>query len=118
MSNPSSLSSYLESLLRDACTGLDVQWKRMFGCQAVFTRGSIFGLIWKEGRIALKVPDSALYLQLAEQPGATPWKAGERTMSHWLLLPESFHEDTEALRDWTKRAHTLAGVSSHLPKKR
>ena len=53
----------IESLrvsLDQAAVGLKkVAWRRMFGCDAVFADGTIFGLIWKEGRIGLKLPDAA-----------------------------------------------------------
>ena len=40
--------------------------RQMFGCDAFFADGVIFGLIWKKGRIGLKLPDVSLYDQLLE----------------------------------------------------
>jgi hypothetical protein len=30
------------------------------------------------------------------------------TMSHWVLVPESFHKKPTDLAKWVKRAHALA----------
>lgn len=90
----------------------------MFGCDAVFAEGRIFGLVWKEGRIGLKMPDPALYKQLHQLPGAAPWVAGDRTMSHWLLVPPSFHDDTQELAVWVAHAHKQACVLPATPKKK
>ena len=80
----------------------------MFGCNCLFTdgksfEGKIFALVWKEGRIALKLPLSAG--ELLRQRGARPWTIGRKKMGAWVLLPESFHDDAELLRQWALRAH-------------
>ncbi|UJR87331.1 Hypothetical protein I5071_1230 (plasmid) [Sandaracinus amylolyticus] len=80
----------------------------MFGCDGFFAGDEIYGLIWKAGRIGLKLPDRAHYEELLATPGAVPWTAGERTMAHWILVPPTFHDDPVCLAAWTKRAHTAA----------
>lgn len=93
----------------------------MFGCDAVFADGRIFGLVWKEGRIGLKMTESALYQQLYQLPEAAPWVAGDRIMSHWLLVPMSFHDDLDQLTFWAQQAYRqalAAGVSAPARKKK
>jgi TfoX/Sxy family transcriptional regulator of competence genes len=85
-----------------------VSRRKMFGCEAFFKDGSIFGLIWKTGRIGLKFPDEASFQEAMSLPGAGPWKAGPMAMSHWVLVPETFHADVKALRRWIARAHAQA----------
>lgn len=46
-----------------------VTWKRMFGCDAVFADGTIFGLIWKEGRIGLKLLNDSDFSKLRATSG-------------------------------------------------
>lgn len=93
------------ALLQDAVATLDgVSDFRMFGCRCLRADGKIFALIWKEGRIALKLPASAA--ELLRVPGARPWTVSEtRKMGSWVLVPEGFHDDPEALSLWARRAH-------------
>ena len=89
--------------------------KKMFGCEALFADGTIFALIWKTGRIGLKLPDAAAFEGLMALPGAAPWQAGEKVMGHWVLVPEAFHADEPALRGWAERAHALALAKAIAP---
>jgi TfoX/Sxy family transcriptional regulator of competence genes len=103
------LLSHLRVLLEDASESLGgVTQRRMFGCDGFFARDNIYGLVWKAGRIGLRLPDAAAFGELASEDGAEPWRAGTMTMSHWLLVPEAFHDDTELLGTWVARAHALA----------
>jgi len=86
----------------------NVTWRRMFGCQGVFASGQIFGLIWKAGRIGLRLPEPTAFEELMASEGAAPWTAGTKTMSNWVLVPEAFHSDPDPLRAWAERAHHLA----------
>lgn len=92
------------ALLADAAAPLPgVTDFRMFGCRCLRADGKIFALVWKEGRIALKLPASAA--ALLEIRGARPWTIGAKKMGAWVLVPERFHDDPEALEQWTRRAH-------------
>jgi TfoX/Sxy family transcriptional regulator of competence genes len=103
------LTDHLKALFEEATRELsDVSPRRMFGCDAFFVRDQIFGLIWKEGRIGVRLPDEEAYAEAMRMNGAAPWKAGKMIMSHWVLVPESFHDDGEELAVWTRRAHGLA----------
>ena len=99
----------LESKLEGAAEKLSkVTGKKMFGCHALWADGNVFALIWKEGRIGLKLTDDAAFGKLIQSPGAVPWKAGPMTMAHWVLVPESFHSKKDSLAQWTKKAHEQA----------
>ncbi len=77
----------------------------MFGCESFFRDGSIFGLIWKDDRIGLKLRKPQSFQALVDLPGAEVWKAGTMAMSHWVLVPESFHDDEDTLKAWIVRVH-------------
>lgn len=103
------LRAYLYSLLLEASQGLPlVTTRKMFGCEACFANKNVYGLIWKAGRIGLKLPDDLLFNELMALEGSMPWTAGNKTMAHWVLVPEGFHEDMDTLRLWVQRAHALA----------
>ncbi len=106
----SSIHEHLRAMLDEAAQGLpNIVSRRMFGCDALFTNDAIFALIWKAGRIGLKISDPALYQTLAAQPGTDPWAPGDmRPMAHWLLVPEDFHDNSELLAQWVRHAHRLA----------
>ncbi len=92
------------ALLSDAAAGLSgVTSRPMFGCPCLWADGKIFALVWKEGRIALKLPSSAG--ELLRERGARPWTIGAKKMGAWALVPESFHDDADALALWASRAH-------------
>lgn len=84
-----------------------VSLRRMFGCDAFLARGTMFALVLKEGRIALKLPDDQL-VGLRALPGSDAWKAGDMVMRQWVLVPETFHDDADGLQPWVARAHTAA----------
>ena len=116
----SSIHAHLRSLLDDATHNLaGVSVRRMFGCDAMFAGDAIFALVWKAGRIGLKLPDAALYQQLGALPGTEPWAPGEmKPMAHWLLVPEDFHDSPESLTLWVRHAHRLALAAPPKPAKR
>jgi TfoX/Sxy family transcriptional regulator of competence genes len=99
----------LLGVLESAATGLaGVSKKRMFGCDGLFASGNIFGLVWKQGRIGVRLPNEIAYAEAMKMPGSSPWVAGTMTMSHWVLLPDTFHTDGARLGAWVRRAHALA----------
>ena len=113
----SDLNGFLLELLEEAAMPLPgVTRKKMFGCEALFADGTIFAMVWKEGRLAVKLPDGleeALAL-----PGADPWAPGGKKMGAWALLPETFHDDAAAIAHWVRRAHASALVAPPKPTKR
>jgi TfoX/Sxy family transcriptional regulator of competence genes len=101
----------LEARLDAAATGLTrVTSRKMFGCYALWANDNVFALVWKHGRIGVKLPDAAVYGSLLSLEGSEPWKAGPMTMAHWILVPESFHGATPDLKRWLAKAHQLCGA--------
>jgi TfoX/Sxy family transcriptional regulator of competence genes len=91
-----------------------VSTRRMFGCDAFLAGGTMFALVLKEGRIGLKLPDDQL-AGLRGLPGADAWKPGDMVMRQWVLVPETFHDDTDGLAPWVARAHAAALTRSEAP---
>ncbi len=99
----------LQEALDAASDGLSkVTGKKMFGCHALWAKDAVFGLVWKEGRIGVRLPDEASYEKLMALKGAEPWKAGKMTMSHWVLVPVSMHKEKAKLAKWVETAHKQA----------
>ncbi len=116
MSNPS--IAKLEEILNSVTIGLSkVTSKKMFGCHALWADGNVFALVWKHGRIGVKLPDSTQYQTLMNASGAEPWKAGPMQMSHWVLVPEAFHTKSGELKKWAIKAHGLCSKLEKEPKK-
>jgi 3-methyladenine DNA glycosylase AlkD/TfoX/Sxy family transcriptional regulator of competence genes len=67
----------------------------------------VFALVSRQSRIVVRAPDAALRAELSKL-GATPWKVGTRAAPRdWLQLPETMHDDSEALAIWLRRAWEL-----------
>lgn len=100
---------FLVELVEASTPGLkDISMRRMFGCDAFFAGEQIFALLWKTGRIGVKLTDADAYARLLAEPGAEPWQIGEKVMSRWVLVPEEMHDDVEALAPWVRMAHGYA----------
>ena len=98
----------LRSQLDDLTAGLpEVSVRRMFGCDAFLAGGAIFAMVWREGRIGLRLPDDQLP-ELRALPGADPWRHRDMVVRQWVLVPESFHDDTDGLGPWVRKAHAAA----------
>ena len=106
----------LRSRLDDLTTGLpQVTVRRMFGCDAFLASGAIFAMVWREGRIGLRLPDEFL-AELRALPGADAWRHRDMVVRQWVLVPESFHDDADGLAPWVHKAHAAAlerGPASH-----
>lgn len=115
---PSSLLTHLRALVVTASEPhVGVTWRRMFGCDAAFVRDQIFALIWKTGRIGLRLPDPQAHAELLTLDGADVWAPGGTAMKHWALLPEELHDSEEDLARWVTRAHALALTAPPKPTK-
>ncbi len=111
--------SELEATLNSLTENLPkVTSKKMFGCHAVWADSNVFALVWKHGRIGLKLPDALEYQLLMDIKGAEPWKAGPMQMAHWVLVPESFHSKTNELKKWAIKAHSLCEKLEKKPAKK
>lgn len=95
-------------LLETAAKGLAYTKRPGFGSHALLTlNGVMFAAVASVGRIAVKLPDPALFADLASR-GAISWEYGTKPMEHWLLLPRETLAEPEQLREWVRRAHALA----------
>ena len=109
----------LEKRLDVAAAGLDrVTSKKMFGCYALWVNDNVFALVWKHGRLGVKLPEAASYDSLMMLKGAEPWKAGPMKMAHWVLVPEEFHAAPSDLESWLARAHRQCAKLVKKPKKK
>ncbi len=98
----------LRSQLETLTGGLSrVTIRRMFGCDAFLAGGAIFAMVWREGRIGLRLPD-ALLSDLRALPGADAWRHRDMVVRQWVLVPESFHDDPDGLVPWIRKAHAAA----------
>jgi len=103
------IDAYLCSLLEEASSELEHVTRRgMFGGEAFFAGGKIYAFVPRIGRIGLKLPEAAAYKEMLARPGAEAWCPGAQHMSHWVLIPEAFHDDPDLLERWVRRAHQLA----------
>lgn len=99
----------LKALLDGALAGLDsVVPKRLFGCDGWFARGNIFALVWKDGRVGLRLSEAELLTEALSLEGAGPWLQGGKPVRHWALLPKTWAAEPAKLRAWGRRAHALA----------
>jgi TfoX/Sxy family transcriptional regulator of competence genes len=99
----------LESQLNKTAQGLSkLSAKKMFGCHALFANENVFGLVWKHGRIGVKLTNAKDFEKLMALDGAEPWKAGPMTMSHWILVPEAVAASAAKLKPWVHLAHAQA----------
>ncbi len=107
----SEIRGHLKQMVDQTALGLSaVSHRKMFGCDAWFSRGQIFSLIWKTGRVAVRLPENGAYGEAMALDGAEVWGVGAKMkpMSHWVLLPEGYNDDEEEVAAWVKRAHALA----------
>lgn len=106
------LREHLKQLVAETAMRLPgVTPLKMFGCEAWFSKKQIFSLIWKTGRVAVRLPEQGAFDEAMALEGAEVWSVSEKMkpMAHWVLLPEAFNDDEEAVEVWVKRAHRLAG---------
>jgi TfoX/Sxy family transcriptional regulator of competence genes len=68
----------------------------------------VFALVSRQARVIVRLPDESAQRELLAIEGAGPWKFGTRAPPRgWLQLPESMHDDREALETWLHRAWQL-----------
>lgn len=97
---------FLVELVEESAAGLPaVTKRRMFGCDVFFAGERIFAVVWKTGRIGVKLPDPASHAEAMAASGAEPWRIGAKKMSSWVLVPEEWHDELETLRPWLRRAY-------------
>lgn len=99
----------LKAALDGALAGLEgVENKKLFGCDGAFVGGNIFAMVWRDGRLGLRLPDAERQGALLAEPGAEPWLMDGKPVRHWVLLPAAWHNDLARLRRWGREAYGLA----------
>lgn len=93
--------------------------KRLFGCEGYFAGGEkIFAMVWKEGSVALKLPDPAAFDAVMALAGSKPWMPGAgRGMPHYVLLADAASSNAAILARWTRVAHDLVVAANAAKKK-
>jgi TfoX/Sxy family transcriptional regulator of competence genes len=96
-------------LLTEACTSLTVTTRRMFGGHGFFApNGGMFAGIVTDDAIIFKLQLGPLRDQLIGL-GGKPWVYNQKmTMKEWIVVPESFYDDSESLAEWASKAHRVA----------
>lgn len=98
-------------VMMEARTGLEVSTKRMFGGRGFFVPGgSMFAAIVSDDRIVIKLEHGSARDELIAA-GGHPWtyegRAKKATMHQWIVVPDSFYDDTDRLHSWLGRAYAL-----------
>jgi hypothetical protein len=113
-----SMLEHLKGLLEEASATLpDVVQGRQGGHGfyvpvAGVERPVMFALAFsKDDRIGVKLQSQADYEALLALPGAAVWAPHGRPMGRWVLVPEAFHDDVDALRPWVLKAHAQASAT-------
>ena len=106
----------LKAVFDGAMAGLkDVEPKKLFGCDGYFVNGNIFGLVWREGRMGLRLESEEDRQALLALEGAGPWRMGPMTMRLWVLLPPDWHRQPAKLRQWAAKAWAQAAERPEKP---
>src|ERR1700677_1123166 len=95
----------LKAVFDGALAGLEgVEPKKLFGADAYFVNGNIFALVFKEGRLGLRLTEERSRDELMALPGADPWIVGDQAARFWVLLPLGLHSRPARLKDWARQA--------------
>ncbi|MBL8955495.1 MAG: TfoX/Sxy family protein [Myxococcaceae bacterium] len=107
-------------LLTEACTNLKHTPRKMFGGHGFFApNGGMFAGIVSDDEVILKLQRGPLRDELIGL-GGKPWQYFGKndkngvTMAEWIVVPEGFYDDAEALETWAAKAH--AAVPAKLKK--
>jgi TfoX/Sxy family transcriptional regulator of competence genes len=96
-------------LLTEACAPLDHTQRRMFGGHAFFApNGGMFAGIVTDDAITFKLVRGPLRDALISL-GGKPWVYNEKmTMQEWIVIPDGFYDDLDAMTEWAAKAHAAA----------
>lgn len=98
-------------VLTDACTGLPMTVRKMFGGHGFFApNGGMFAGIVTNDEVMLKLvrgPARDELIALGGHPWVYDGGGRETTMAEWIVIPEAFYDDQELLGAWARRAHDL-----------
>lgn len=90
----------------------DVDTGKFFGLDVLKVRGKTFAMIWKEGRIGVKVLNKKTNSMLASTVDASHWVTSGRTMAQWVLAPHEYNDDIVSLKKWLVLAYNDANTNN------
>ncbi len=98
-------------LLTEACAGLPMTIRKMFGGHGFFApNGGMFAGIVTDDEVIFKLADDQARAEL-EADGGRAWtytgKDKPMTMREWIVVPQYFYDDMDTFAAWAKRAHRL-----------
>ncbi len=79
-----------------------------FGLDVLKVQGETFAMVWKEGRVGVKILNKELNAKLVSTKEANHWVTSGKTMSQWVLAPYEYNEDITALKKWLLLAYNDA----------
>lgn len=95
----------LRAVLDGAVAGLPgVAARPLFGQEGYFLQGTLFALVFRDGRVGLRGLDASSRRNLLAQPGAEARGMPGPRAPAWVLLPTAWHERPDELRRWMKTA--------------
>ncbi len=108
--NHPAVDRLLDLLNQAAATLPDLHWRNMFGWPALFSDRGVFALVSDTERILVRLPDPIAFVELLAQPDAEEWQLpmGTKPVKHWVVVPHSFHHNSELLERWVRRAYDLS----------
>jgi TfoX/Sxy family transcriptional regulator of competence genes len=109
-SGGNTLVPHLQELVQSAADELKgVERRRVLASDGWFTNDKLFALVSRQARIVVRLPDEAAAEELLALEGSGHWRIKNRPpFKDWLLLPESMHDDSDAVTTWVTRAWTVA----------
>lgn len=121
MASPSSMTTFLFETVDEATSKLHAVGKTKMLVSTGWTRGGkVFTFVLpKLGRIAVKLVNEPEERELEALDGTERLRIGKKAPAkNWYLLPESMHDDAEALRLWLGRAYASLPAKPEPKKKK
>ena len=98
-------------LLTEACDGLPMSVRKMFGGHGFFApNGGMFAGVVSDDEVMLKLvagPARDELISLGGHPWVYQSSQKAMTMAEWIIVPEGFYDDLETFAHWAARAHQL-----------
>jgi DNA transformation protein len=87
-----------------------VEIRRMFSGRGIYARGTIFGIISRDGAIHFKTDETtrAAYEREGAKPLTFTRKSGQRMVTSYWRLPERLYDDPGELGEWAREAVRVA----------
>jgi len=107
------LNKYLFDIITEEMAAYpDVTVGKFFGLDVLRVRGETFAMIWKEGRVGVKILNEEINKKLVATENASYWVTSGKTMAQWVLAPYDYNEDILSLRKWLVLAYNDASTKN------